>query len=161
MGAVGAIRNIKTPSKVAQRVLQDTDHIFLVGEGALRFAKAEGFEEENLLTEESRIAWLAWKRSLRDKNGHSNWGPGLDAPPSAVDYAYHPPHGAINCIGMNEKGDMSTVTTTTAAWRANSGPLWGFAHDRRRLAARSGCRRRRVHRPAGRKIRALPELIQL
>src|SRR5580692_2217371 len=134
MGAVGAIRNIKTPSKVAQRVLQDTDHMFLVGEGALRFAKAEGFAEENILTEESRIAWLAWKKSLRDKNGHSNWGPGMDAPPGeqkhalvedlrrdfpnaseavlaqAVDYAYHPPHGTCNCIGMNEKGEMSTVT---------------------------------------------------
>src|ERR1700735_1705827 len=68
MGAVGAVRHIKTPSKGAQRVLLDTDHMFLVGEGALRFAKAEGFEEENLLTEEERIAWLAWKRSLRDKN---------------------------------------------------------------------------------------------
>jgi len=142
MGAVGAIRNIKTPSKVAQRVLLDTDHMFLVGEGALRFAKAEGFEEENLLTEESRIAWLAWKLSLRDKNGHTNWGPGLDAPPGeqkhalvedlrrdfphaseavlaqAVDYAYNPPHGTINCIGMNEKGEMSTVTTTSGmAWK--------------------------------------------
>ena len=142
MGAVGAICNIKMPSKVAQRVLQDTDHMFLVGEGALRFAKAEGFPEENLLTEESRIAWLAWKRSLRDKNGHSNWGPGMDAPPAeqkhalvedlrrdfpnaseavlaqAVDYAYNPPHGTINCIGMNEKGEMSTVTTTSGmAWK--------------------------------------------
>ena len=142
MGAVGALRNIKTPSKVAQRVLQDTDHMFLVGEGALKFAKAEGFQEENLLTEESRIAWLAWKRSLRDKNGHSNWGPGIDAPPAvqkhalleelrrdfpdageavlahAVESAYHPPHGTINCIGMNEKGEMSTVTTTSGlAWK--------------------------------------------
>src|SRR5580658_2401733 len=83
MGAVGAIQNIKMPSKVAQRVLRDTDHMFLVGEGALKFAKAEGFPEENLLTEESRIAWLAWKKALRDNNGHSNWGPGLDAPPGA------------------------------------------------------------------------------
>src|SRR5277367_6246091 len=31
------------------------DHMFLVGEGVPRFAKAEGFEEANLLTEESRI----------------------------------------------------------------------------------------------------------
>src|SRR5271155_111846 len=118
------------------------DHMFLVGEGVPRFAKAEGFEEANLLTEESRIAWLAWKRSLRDKNCHSNWGAGLDAPPAeqkhalledllrdfphaseavlaqAVDYAYNPPHGAINCIGMNEKGEMSTVTTTSGmAWK--------------------------------------------
>ncbi len=51
MGAVGALQNIKTPSKVAQRVMLDTDHMFLVGAGALKFAKAEGFPEENLLTE--------------------------------------------------------------------------------------------------------------
>ncbi len=142
MGSVAALQNIKTPSKVAQRVMQDTDHMMLVGAGALKFAKAEGFQEENLLTEESRIAWLAWKRSLRDANGHSNWGPGLDAPPEekkhallqelrrdfphageeilakAVEYAYHPPHGTINCIGMNEKGEMSAVTTTSGmAWK--------------------------------------------
>src|SRR6185369_4310559 len=63
-GAVGSLRNIKTPSKVARLVMEQTDHLFLVGEGALRFAKAMGFKEEELLTEESRIAWLTWKRSL-------------------------------------------------------------------------------------------------
>src|SRR5204862_7294752 len=56
-GAVGALRNIKTPSKVAQKVLLETDHMMLVGDGALRFAKAVGFKEEDLLTEESRIQW--------------------------------------------------------------------------------------------------------
>src|SRR5262249_49540829 len=55
-GAVGALRGIKTPSKVAKLVMEQTDHMFLVGEGALRFAKAMGLQEENLLTEEARIA---------------------------------------------------------------------------------------------------------
>src|ERR1700722_9776151 len=82
MGAVGALQNIKTPSKVAQRVMQDTDHMFLVGAGALKFARTEGFAEDNLLTESSRLKWLVWKRMLRDPDGHSNWGPGVDAPPS-------------------------------------------------------------------------------
>jgi N4-(beta-N-acetylglucosaminyl)-L-asparaginase len=137
MGAVGAIRNIKTPSKVAQRVLQDTGYMFLAGEGALRLAKAEGFEEENLLTEESRIAWLAWMRSLREKNGHTNGDPGLDAPPSVQKHTLLEDLAAISrmpvkpsiapttrptvpsiCIGMNEKGEMSTVTTTSGmAWK--------------------------------------------
>src|SRR5215467_2315885 len=81
-GSVGALRNIKTPSKVAQKVLLETDHMMLVGEGALRFARALGFKEENLLTEESRIQWLVWKRQLRDKNGHTNWESGVDAPPA-------------------------------------------------------------------------------
>jgi len=57
-GAVGALRNIKTPSKVARIVMEQTDHMMLVGEGALRFAKDMGFQEDNLLTEESRIMWL-------------------------------------------------------------------------------------------------------
>src|SRR5437667_372247 len=80
-GAVGALRNIKTPSKVAKAVMEQTDHIFLVAEGALKFAKAVGFKEEDLLTDESRLQWLVWKKSLRDGNNHNNWGPGLSAPP--------------------------------------------------------------------------------
>src|ERR1035438_4402774 len=68
MGAVGAIEGIKTPSRVAKLVMEQTDHMMLVGAGALKFAKTMGFQEENLLTEESRIAWIAWKMSLRDRN---------------------------------------------------------------------------------------------
>src|SRR5437762_8607617 len=55
-GSVASVRGIKTPSKIAKLVMEQTDHIMLVGEGALRFAKAMGFVEENLLTEKSRIA---------------------------------------------------------------------------------------------------------
>jgi N4-(beta-N-acetylglucosaminyl)-L-asparaginase len=135
-GAVGALRNIKTPSKVAQKVALETDHMMLVGEGALRFAKAYGFPEENLLTEEARLQWLVWKRSLRDPSGHTNWESGVDAPPKppakkigelkrmfpeageellaeALRNAANPPHGTINCIALNEKGEMSAVTTTS------------------------------------------------
>jgi N4-(beta-N-acetylglucosaminyl)-L-asparaginase len=82
-GSVASIRNIKTPSRVAKVVMEQTDHIMLVGEGALRFAKDCGFEEANLLTDESRLAWLVWKQSLRDSSGHNNWGVGLDAPAGA------------------------------------------------------------------------------
>jgi N4-(beta-N-acetylglucosaminyl)-L-asparaginase len=138
-GAVGALRNIKTPSKVAQKVLSETDHMMLVGEGALKFAKAMGFKEEDLLTDESRLQWLVWKRSLRDKDGHTYWESGVDAPVApkkigelkkifpeadeallaeALENAARPPHGTINCIGMNERGEMSAVTTTSgAAWK--------------------------------------------
>jgi len=158
MGAVAALRNIKTPSNVAQRVMEDTDHMFLVGEGALKFARAEGFKEDNLLTEESRLAWLMWKRSLRDRGNHNNWGPGLDAPPvsgggppkarilkefrqmfphidqatldEAWYYATNPQHGTITCIALNDKGEMSAVTTTSGlswkiAGRVGDSPIIG------------------------------------
>ena len=137
-GSVGALRNIKTPSRVAKAVMEHTDHIMLVGEGALRFARAYGFKEDDLLTEQSRLAWLVWKESLRDRAGHNNWGPGLDAPPPrktgslrerfpgvdgqtlawAAEVAAHPPTGTINCLALNERGEMSGVTTTSGlAWK--------------------------------------------
>jgi N4-(beta-N-acetylglucosaminyl)-L-asparaginase len=137
-GAVGAIRGIKTPSKIAKLVMEQTDHIMLVGAGATKFAKEMGFPEEDLLTRKSRLAWLTWKESLRDAHGHSNWGPGLDAPKEkpmarlkqmfpgedeatlawAWDVAVHPPHGTINCLSLNHKGEMSGVTTTSGlAWK--------------------------------------------
>lgn len=137
-GAVASLRNIKTPSKVAQLVMEQTDHMMLVGEGALRFAKAMGFVEENLLTEESRLAWLVWKRTLQDRNGHSNWSDGLDAPPGkpsaglrklfpqvteetlawAEWVARNPPTGTISCLTLNQKREMSGATTTSGlAWK--------------------------------------------
>jgi N4-(beta-N-acetylglucosaminyl)-L-asparaginase len=53
-------------------VLERTDHILIVGQGARDFATAHGFEDVNLLTEESRIAWLRWKETLSPTD---KWGP--------------------------------------------------------------------------------------
>ena len=60
-GAVASLRNIKNPAQVALKVMRHTDQVLLVGEGALRFARAHGFPEENLLTERARKQWLRWK----------------------------------------------------------------------------------------------------
>ncbi|HEX6802367.1 MAG TPA: N(4)-(beta-N-acetylglucosaminyl)-L-asparaginase [Terriglobales bacterium] len=74
-GAVGGLRNIKNASLVSNAVRQHTGHVMLVGEGAERFAAAQGFPRENLLTDKSRKEWLLWKET------HSDWwGPGLDSP---------------------------------------------------------------------------------
>src|SRR6266542_472384 len=69
-GGVGAIENIKNPSKVARLVMERTNRVFLVGPGALKFARAHGFQEETLLTERSRKIWLYWKEKL---SGHDDW----------------------------------------------------------------------------------------
>src|SRR6267378_5696320 len=130
-GSVASIRGIKTPSKIAKLVMTESDHVMLAGEGALRFAKAFGFQEENLLTEKSRLAWLVWKRTLRDAKGHNNWNGDLDAPLKAMfpsadkailawawEMAQRPPTGTINCLGLNAKGELSGVTTTSGlSWK--------------------------------------------
>lgn len=110
-GAVACLERIKTPSRVAKLVMERTDHILLVGAGALEFAKLMGFEEENLLTERARREWLRWKSQL---NPNDNW---LDD--EQVNNPLESAHtGTITCLGLNEKGDISGVTTTSGlAWK--------------------------------------------
>jgi N4-(beta-N-acetylglucosaminyl)-L-asparaginase len=74
-GSVGGVRDIKNVSLLSNAVRRHTGHVMLVGEGAERFAVAEGFQRENLLTDKSRKEWVLWKET------HSDWwGPGLDSP---------------------------------------------------------------------------------
>ena len=72
-GSVAAIQGIKTPSKIAKLVMDHTTHVMIVGEGATRFAEAQGYTREDLLTEKSRTAWLVWKESLRSPGTFNNW----------------------------------------------------------------------------------------
>ena len=66
-GSVSALEHIMHPISVARRVMEATPHVMLVGEGALQFALAEGFQKEDLLTEKARQAWENWKVEARYK----------------------------------------------------------------------------------------------
>jgi N4-(beta-N-acetylglucosaminyl)-L-asparaginase len=76
-GAVAGVREIRNVAAVARLVMERTNHVLLVGEGAQRFAVAHGFPRENLLTERSRKIWMLWKEmhSVQD-----TWGPGISSP---------------------------------------------------------------------------------
>jgi N4-(beta-N-acetylglucosaminyl)-L-asparaginase len=105
-GAVAALQNIKTPSKVAKHVLERTNHLLLVGPGALEFAKLCGFKEENLLTDKAREAWLQWRANV---SASDNW---LGEEDSKQGF-FNRPTGTITCCALDAKGDLSGVTTTS------------------------------------------------
>jgi N4-(beta-N-acetylglucosaminyl)-L-asparaginase len=132
-GSVASVRRIKNVSRLAKTVMERTNHVMIVGDGARHFAVDEGFEEMNLLTEHSRKIWLAWKASTS-----FNWRPGIDSPEwkekmstifsdtpadqALMAYAQRviadPPTGTIPCMAVNERGDISATTTTSGlAWK--------------------------------------------
>ena len=129
-GSVASVRRIKNVSRLAKTVMEKTNHVMIVGDGARRFGVAEGFEEMNLLTEHSRKIWLAWKAA-----SSMNWRPGIDSPEwkehvSAIfdgdekQIAYaerviaHPPTGTIPCMAVDARGDISATTTTSGlSWK--------------------------------------------
>jgi N4-(beta-N-acetylglucosaminyl)-L-asparaginase len=123
-GAVASLERIKTPCSVARLVMERTDHIFLVGEGALRFARAHGFKEENLLTEKARIRWLKWKENLSDQD---DWFPPADG---KYELEEERTSGTINVLGIDRDGNVAGITTTSGlAWkipgRVGDSPLIG------------------------------------
>jgi len=145
-GSVASVRRIKNVARLAKTVMERTNHTMIVGDGARRFAVAQGFEEMNLLTEHSRKIWLAWKASTS-----FNWRPGIDSPEwksraaggrgpldsdefrerlanicgrdealmaRALEVIKDPPTGTINCLAVNEKGEISGTTTTSGlSWK--------------------------------------------
>ena len=136
-GAVACIEGVKMPSLVAKRVMEETDHHLLVGHDAQRFARTMGFTiEDDLNTETSRRAWLEWKRrtdplhylepikkqaALRQVE-HDMMAEGWVDP----NHFY----GTINCNGVNARGEVCGVTTTSGlAWkipgRVGDSPILG------------------------------------
>ena len=122
-GSVAALRNIKNPSSVALQVLRKTDHVMLVGEGALKFAKAMGFKEENLLTEQAREAWMKWKANLNrddkwlneDQQGKPDQMNRRQSQlPADIPYT----HGTIHCSAVDSVGNMAACTSTSGlSWK--------------------------------------------
>jgi N4-(beta-N-acetylglucosaminyl)-L-asparaginase len=124
-GGVGAIEGVRTPSLVALKVMEETDHHLIVGKGAQEFARTMGFKiEDDLNTERSRKAWLEWKR--RTDPLHYLDPIKRQAAMRQVDLDMmregwvDPNHfyGTINCNGVNARGDVCGVTTTSGmAWK--------------------------------------------
>ena len=129
-GSVASVQKIKNVARLAKTVMERTNHVMIVGDGARRFGVAQGFEEMNLLTEHSRKIWLAWKAKTS-----FNWRPGIDSPEwkeymtqlfdsdmERIAYAEeriaHPVTGTINCLAVNAKGEVSGTTTTSGlSWK--------------------------------------------
>lgn len=111
-GAVGALQNVQNPSQVALKVMRHTDHVLLVGEGALRFARSYGFPEVELLTPKSRQKWLEWRerRSAVDK-----WVSPNENGEHGVEWFDQWKHktGTIHLGAVDANGDVGSCTTTS------------------------------------------------
>jgi N4-(beta-N-acetylglucosaminyl)-L-asparaginase len=136
-GGVAALEGVRTPSKVAQAVMDTTDHHLLVGKGAQEFARTMGFTiEDDLNTDMSRRLWLEWKRRIDPEHypdpktrAQAWYDTGLQmVREGLIDPDHY--HGTINCNGVNANGDVCGVTTTSGlAWkipgRVGDSPILG------------------------------------
>jgi L-asparaginase/N4-(beta-N-acetylglucosaminyl)-L-asparaginase len=93
-GSVAFLQNIKHPVSVARKVMEETKHVMLVGEGARQFAVSNGFEEINLLTEESEKNWKKWLKERREMTPHET-------------------HDTLSVLVQDKMGDLAGACTTS------------------------------------------------
>jgi N4-(beta-N-acetylglucosaminyl)-L-asparaginase len=132
-GAVGCLEDVAEAAAVAKAIMDNTDHIFLVGAGAKKFALEMGFKQQNLLTEQSRQDWLRWKSRLNPNDAWLDQGTKPPAPirptrqrdehatSTHIEYdRYGIPYtyGTINMNAVTARGDIASVTTTSGlSWK--------------------------------------------
>ena len=95
-GAVVFLKDIKHAVSVARKVMEDTPHVMLAGDGAKQFAVSKGFEPEDLLTEASKEAWEEWKVK-------SEYQPIINIEN----------HDTIGMLAIDKNGDISGACTTS------------------------------------------------
>lgn len=114
-GGVAVLEDIMHPSQVAHLVMERSDHVRLVGEGAREFALMHGFEPQNLLTEKARRHWVRWRETLSEEDDYVPPPAGYDEELGAL-----PPepersrrYGTIHCAGVSAEGNLAGVTSTS------------------------------------------------
>lgn len=113
-GAVAALRRIATPVSVARRVMERSRHTFLAGEGALAFARAQGFEARELLTAAARERFETWRQ---ERDAAAVEGVGTE-------------HDTVGLVALDASGSLAAACSTSglrfkAPGRVGDSPLIG------------------------------------
>lgn len=124
-GAVAALRGVKNPIAVARKVMEETDHVLLAGEGAERFARTMGFPDHDPVTPERRRQWEHLRSEIASGKPCSS---GLSyrllaSQPKA-------PPGTVGCVALDASGEIVAGTSTGGVFmklpgRVGDTPLLG------------------------------------
>lgn len=113
-GSVAALERIQHPISVARKVMENTPHVLLVGEGAQKFAINSGFElKEQKLSKDAQNAYKNWleKNDYHPAINRENNGHGPFAPTTLQDGSYN--HDTIGMIALDIFGNLSGSCTTS------------------------------------------------
>jgi N4-(beta-N-acetylglucosaminyl)-L-asparaginase len=107
VGAVAALEDTVHAISVARRVMERTPHTILVGDGATRFAREQGFPKRNLLTAEAKASWQEWLKTSRYQPVANIENQRTPSPGSERD------HDTIGILARGADGRLAGACTTS------------------------------------------------
>jgi beta-aspartyl-peptidase (threonine type) len=106
-GAVGLLRDIRNPVRLAKLIMEKTDHVLVVGEGAEKLARLEKLERRNPATELRLRYYEQQKKALLE---------GKSELPRLADLVKaHPELFSLDTVGavaMDKDGNVAAATST-------------------------------------------------
>ena len=107
IGAVCGLQRVRNPVLVARKVMEETDHVMLTGDGAQRFARVMGFGDHDPVTPERRADWL-------DKRNRVDEILGKHALKMRRFLQQHPEYagGTVGAAAVDGEGVLAAATST-------------------------------------------------
>lgn len=114
-GSVACLERIKHPISVARKVMENTPHVMLVGQGAQQFALSQGFTlEKEGLSEGADREYKKWLQKSEYKPGinrENKENQIASAPARLSDGSWN--HDTIGMIALDANGNLSGSCTTS------------------------------------------------
>lgn len=146
-GAVGCLKGYRYPISVARKVMEMLPHVFLVGEGADRFAREMGLEARDMLTRPAEMGWRKMVQSALPEEAIPGLA-GRDDLAQLVRELSNPRRtvGTVNFLVMDSQGDICGGVSTSGWYgkypgRLGDSPVIGaglYADNRYGAAACTG-----------------------
>jgi len=145
-GAVAGVKRFKNPISIARRVMERTPHVLLVGEGADRFARLQGFQEIDLLTPEAKKRYdgmIAGKAELYSEAYRKIQAELLDWYTKYIQ-SKKDSHGTVNLIARDAAGNLAVGVSTSGTGlkmpgRTGDSPIIGAGNYADNMAGAAAC----------------------
>ena len=113
IGAVAAVRCVKNPIVLARKVMELTDHILVVGEGADRLAEAFGMKvNQSLLVTPEKIRKLRDFRRAWQRGEAYNWLVKLRSLYESFPQLF----GTVGAVALDLQGNVAAASSTGGYW---------------------------------------------
>ncbi len=110
-GAVAGLTVVKNPIKAAIAVMQKSEHVMMIGNGAEQFAKKEGLEIVNPRYFWTKHRWDALQKVKKEELKANQ--------PNAMNNSHYPSYywvdkkfGTVGCVALDKEGNLAAGTST-------------------------------------------------
>ena len=115
-GSVASVSHIKNPINLALKVMTDSEHVMLMGEGAEEFARQQGFEMMDPAYFHTDFRWRQLQRIKAKESAHEN-----TSPEDQRDQWF----STVGAVALDRQGNLVAGTSTGGT----SNKRWGRVGD--------------------------------